>query len=389
MTNNNQQQNMATKNGQPPLRFRGFDGAWEEKKLGEVCNFWNGKAHEQDISETGYIVVNSKFISSNGDVKKFSNRQISPLSKGDICIVMSDVPNGKALAKCFLVDKDDTYTLNQRIGGIKSEKIISDFLYRVLDRKKYFLKFDNKVTQTNLRKDEILKCPLKFPPLPEQEKIAGFLSAVDEWLENLKEQKRSYERYKKGLMQKLFPAKDQSAPSIRFNGFSGDWEEKKLGEIAEITTGKLDANAMTENGKYRFYTCAKEFYKIDKFTFDTEALLVSGNGANVGYIHYYNGKFNAYQRTYVLDKFAENILYIKFFLDKELKFRIEREKKAGNTPYIVMSTLADMKIKLPSLAEQEKIATLLSSIDDIIEKTETKITQAEQWKKGLMQRLFV
>ena len=66
-----------------------------------------------------------------------------------------------------------------------------------------------------------------------------------------------------------------------------------------MTTGKLDANAMVENGKYRFYTCAKDYYKINEYAFDTDALLISGNGANVGYIHHYEGKFNAYQRTYV------------------------------------------------------------------------------------------
>ena len=69
-----------------------------------------------------------------------------------------------------------------------------------------------------------------------------------------------------------------------------------------VTTGKLDANAMVSNGEYRFYTCAKEYYQIDKYSFDTDALLVSGNGANVGYVHHYKGKFNAYQRTHVMDK---------------------------------------------------------------------------------------
>ena len=98
---------------------------------------------------------------------------------------------------------------------------------------------------------------------------------------------------------------------IRFKKNDGteypQWEEKKLGKFCNITTGKLDANAMTTNGKYRFYTCASEYFYINNFAFDTEALLISGNGANVGYVHYYKGKFNAYQRTYVLDAFSENI----------------------------------------------------------------------------------
>ena len=78
-----------------------------------------------------------------------------------------------------------------------------------------------------------------------------------------------------------------------------DWEVVNLGRTCtQVTTGKLDANAMKESGEYRFYTCAKDYCQIDTYAFDTEALLVSGNGANVGYIHYYKGEFNAYKRTY-------------------------------------------------------------------------------------------
>ena len=89
---------------------------------------------------------------------------------------------------------------------------------------------------------------------------------------------------------------------------------------------------MTTNGKYRFYTCAKNYYYTDNYAFDNEALLISGNGAYVGYIHYYKGKFNAYQRTYVLDSFLENIQYIKVYLEEFLPKRISLEKKKATLP---------------------------------------------------------
>ena len=177
--------------------------------------------------------------------------------------------------------------------------------------------------------------------------------------------------------------------SLRFAEFTDKWQEMRLGDICEITTGSLNANAMVENGKFAFFTCAREVYAIDNYAFDTEALLVSGNGANVGYIHYYKGKFNAYQRTYVLDKFSCNILFVKFFLDKYLKKRIAQEKNEGNTPYIVLSTLQDMKIVLPnSLAEQKKIAQVLSACDKEIELLKSKFQCLKTQKKGLMQRLL-
>ena len=146
---------------------------------------------------------------------------------------------------------------------------------------------------------------------------------------------------------------------------------------------------MVENGKYRFYTCAKEFYHIDNFAFDSEALLISGNGANVGYIHYYNGKFNAYQRTYVLEKWTENIIYVKFFLEHFLKERINIGKNEGNTPYIVLSVLTEMPILLPCLNEQAKIADLITKLECKIENLSSQLKLAKEWKKGLLQQMFV
>ncbi|MFZ2975620.1 MAG: restriction endonuclease subunit S [Candidatus Moraniibacteriota bacterium] len=191
------------------IRFKDENGKnfpeWEEKKLGDIGKFWNGKAHEQEISENGkYIVINSKFISQNGKVKKYSNSQNSPLKKDDVAIVMSDIPNGKAIGKCFLVDKDNFYTLNQRIGGIKSSEILSSFLIRILSRNKYFLKFDNGVSQTNLRKDDILRCPVVFPIIQEQQKISEFLGSIDNLIESKQQQITQAEQWKKGLMQGLF-----------------------------------------------------------------------------------------------------------------------------------------------------------------------------------------
>ena len=136
-----------------------FDDTVQTHQLRELIDFRNGKGHEKDIVSDGkYIVVNSKFISTNGEVKKYSNKQICPLFVDDILMVMSDLPNGRALAKCFLVAEDDKYTLNQRIGAfhVKDESVIkTKFLLYVLNRNQQLLRYDNGVDQTNLRKDDI------------------------------------------------------------------------------------------------------------------------------------------------------------------------------------------------------------------------------------------
>jgi type I restriction enzyme S subunit len=193
------------------LRFKDENGDeyadWEEKILDDVILFINGKGHEQSIDENGeFVVVNSKFVSTNGRVRKFCNTQISPLSKGEMVMVMSDVPNGKALAKCYLIEKDSFYTLNQRICGLKAKTgNLNDFLIYLLNRNKYYLSFDSGVGQTNLKKDEVLGCPLFVPSsFSEQQKIANFLSSIDVKIESTTQQINQTQTFKKGLLQKMF-----------------------------------------------------------------------------------------------------------------------------------------------------------------------------------------
>ncbi|MFV0211813.1 restriction endonuclease subunit S [Empedobacter falsenii] len=116
--------------------------AWEVKKLGEVVNFKNGAAHEKVVDENGeFVIVNSKFISQEGRVRKFSNAFLCPLYKNEIVMVMSDIPNGKALAKCFIIDKDNTYTLNQRICAFEAKD--------GFDAKYLFYKINRNLSSTN------------------------------------------------------------------------------------------------------------------------------------------------------------------------------------------------------------------------------------------------
>ena len=190
------------------VRFKADDGdqfpEWEEKKLGEVFEFYNGKAHENVISENGkYVVVNSKFISTDGTVRKYTNEMIFPLIKKDIVMVMSDVPNGKAISKCFLINENNKYTLNQRICCLRTKEN-AVFYINQISRNKYFLKFDDGVKQTNLRKNDILQCPLLCPCLAEQQKIADCLSSLDEVIKKQKATLAVWEELKKGLLQQMF-----------------------------------------------------------------------------------------------------------------------------------------------------------------------------------------
>jgi type I restriction enzyme S subunit len=194
----------------PNFRFKEFEnsGDWEETTLNQVADYENGKAHEQDIADDGkFIVVNSKFISQDGEVKKFTNTAFLPASKGDVLMVLSDIPNGKAIAKCFLVEEDNRYTVNQRICRITPRNVNSKILYYLLNRNPYFLAFDDGVKQTNLRKDDVLNCPLLIPEDPkEQDKIADTLSSVDDLINAQNQKLETLQLHKKGLLQGLFPS---------------------------------------------------------------------------------------------------------------------------------------------------------------------------------------
>jgi type I restriction enzyme S subunit len=188
------------------------EGEVEWKTLEEVANFANGKGHEKDISEGGrYIVVNSKFISTDGGVAKFSNSQICPLFKDDILLVMSDLPNGKALSKTFIVDEDGKYTLNQRIGGItvkNNNELLPKFLHYFLNRTPQLLKHNNGVDQTNLRKGQILEVKIPIISLTKQAQIVEILDKFDTYTKSISEglpreielRKQQYEYYRDKLL---------------------------------------------------------------------------------------------------------------------------------------------------------------------------------------------
>ncbi|MCR8917431.1 restriction endonuclease subunit S [Bacteroides sp. ET225] len=193
----------------PDLRFPEFQGTsvWQSTLLGAVVDYENGRAHENEIDEEGnFIVVNSKFISTDGEVVKRTNTPYCLADKEDILMVLSDVPNGRAIAKCFFVDQSGKYTVNQRICRLRSKNINSKLLFYLINRNPYFLSFDDGVKQTNLKKSEVLECPLMIPSSPiKQQKIADLLSSIDDLIIATGQRIKSLKEHKKGLMQQLFP----------------------------------------------------------------------------------------------------------------------------------------------------------------------------------------
>lgn len=181
------------------------DRNWNQKPLQECVMFYNGKAHEQVIDENGqYILVTSKYIASNQQEYRKTNDLLFPLCSGDICMVISDVPNGRALAKCILIDQSNKYTLNQRICCFRDYEFNSLFLLYTLNRHEYFLSFNDGDSQINLRKNDILSCPIILPPMELQNKFADFVKQTEKTKRTINESLTKLETLKKALMQEYF-----------------------------------------------------------------------------------------------------------------------------------------------------------------------------------------
>lgn len=397
-----------TKNIVPHLRFSEFkkDGEWLEKTVSQVAHYENGKAHEQDITENGkFIVVNSKYISSDGETKKYSNTSFCLAKKGDILMVLSDVPNGKAIAKCLLVDKDNYYTVNQRICKLSPFDADNTLLYYILNRNPYFLSFDDGVKQTNLKNEDVLGCILYIPKDPtEQQKIASCLSSLDELITAETQKLKALQQHKKGLMQNLFPAEGETTPKLRFKEFEKDWKKVKLKDVSSYFNGGSYENDVKEEGMYELVTLksidtdgklnsSKRFVDIEVPTLSKGTLVMILSEQAPGLLGMTaiiptNNKYVLNQRV---AEIRPNQKVVSYFLSMAINRNQRYFSKQGagmKVQNITKPNVENYEFLVPEIFEQQKIASCLSSLNELITAQAQKIATLKQHKKGLMQQLF-
>ena len=351
----------------PNLRFPEFKGEWEMCKFKDVCSTSTGNKNTQDKIDDGIY----PFYVRSQTVERINSWTFD----GEAILTAGD---GVGVGKVF----HHTYGkigVHQRVYILSNFKCDANYLFHFFSSNFYnrVKRMSAKNSVDSVRKEMITEMPLYLPSEQEQTKIGVLLSLLDE---RIATQNKIIDK-----LQSLIKGIAQHCIRELING----WEYVRLGDICKITTGKLDANAQVENGQYPFFTCAERPFNIDSYAFDTEALLISGNGANLGYINYYKGKFNAYQRTYVLDHFSVNIQYVKWALKILLPQRIAIEKSSSNTPYIVLSTLADLKIPIPNNSKQNHIADLMMSFE---RKLSTQLALSDLYNKQkqyLLRQMFI
>ena len=168
--------------------------------------------------------------------------------------------------------------------------------------------------------------------------------------------------------------------------------EYSLLDVVNVTTGKLNSNAATINGAYPFFTCSPETLSIDTYSFDTEALLLAGNNAEGNFsLKYYFGKFDAYQRTYILTMSEERLTTYKylFYLLKTRLLELKNNSAGSATKFLTLSILKDIRFTLPRLSEQQAIASVLSALDDKIDLLQRQNQTLEQMAATLFRQWFI
>lgn len=257
--------------------------------------------------------------------------------------------------KPLFVDKP-FWNVDTAFGLISKEDILNSKYLYYFCLNYNFEKLNTTVTIPSLTKNNLLNIKINVPDLKKQEKIVKILDNIKEILLKKQNQISSLNFLSKCLFCSMFRDLNNNSLNLPMK----EWKE-----IFLTTTGKLDSNAMVLNGKYPFFTCAKESFWINEYAFDCEALLLAGNNAAGVYdVKYYKGKFNAYQRTYVLQLLNNKWSYL--FFKKQLEEKLiylKQVSKGTNTRYLTLEILKELKFIVPSYEKQEMFNEYILKIE--------------------------
>ena len=394
----------------PQLRFPEFETDWEKEKLKNVSTYFNGGSFENDVQVEGrYELVTLKSINMSGSLvhsKRFIEIEVSTLSKNTLVMILSEQSPG-LLGMTALIPIDNKYVLNQRVAEIRpNDNVDSYFLSMSINRnQRYFGKHGAGTKVQNLSKPNVENYEFLCPTKPEQQKIAAFLTAVDNKIEQLSKKQELLGEYKKGLMQQIF------SQAIRFQADDGstfpDWEEQKVGSFMVERNKKspkseayplmsfVARKGVTEKGERynREFLVNDEGGKKYKqteygdFIYSSNNLETGSIGLNKYGAATISPVYSIFQITDTCNyEFVSSFLVTKSFIHKMVRFR---QGVVYGQWRIHESDFLKIQVKLPSLEEQTKIANFLSSIDNKIEQVGKQLDESKQFKKALLQQMFV
>jgi len=388
----------------PQLRFPGFSDEWEERPLKDVSTFFNGKAYKQAelLSSGKYPVLRvGNFFTNNSWY--YSNLELDEnkyCDNGDLLYAWSASFGPRIWAGEKVIYHYHIWKV------INHSQVTKKFLFIVLDNETAKMKAQsaNGFALLHITKGTIENWKINLPTRQEQQKIAAFLAVVDSKIEQLSKKQALLGEYKKGLMQQIF------TQEIRFKAGDGsdfpDWEEKKLGDVFEIKAGQSKSKHIKKDGKNIIVDMggissepklvAKKLTDYDDDFLTTNDLVMPkddiGGGLIIGKVAEIpeNNKYICGDHIYKLTVVNGNITFLKYAINSYQVNKSFRQK-ANGTAQIGLSRkeVENQLLSFPSLKEQTKIANFLSSIDSKIEQVGKQLNESKQFKKALLQQMFV
>lgn len=364
-------------------------GDWSLGCLGNICDVRDGTHDSPKLLKKGVPFVTSKNIVDGkldlNDVSYISEEDAAEINKrskvdeNDIIMAMIGT-----IGTAARIDVEPNFCI-KNVALLKPKSINSQFIFQLICSPLYQAYINDNLDggiQKFVSLGTLRSLHVPMPDMYEQCAIATVLSDMDDLISGLDQIIAKKRDIKQAAMQQLLTGQ------TRLPGFSGEWEVKRLGELCRITTGKKDVNEGNPNGQFPFFTCARNPTFSDDYSFDCEAILIAGNG-EVGNLNYYSGKFEAYQRTYVLMNFSLSASYIWHQLSAHLADALGIGKIGSSIPYIKKGDLLGFELKHPtSVEEQAAIVNALSDMDDELATLETRRNKCMTLKQGMMQELL-
>lgn len=384
----------------PVLRFPEFSGEWEEKNLGELSeissggtpnranqHFWNGSIPWVSTALIDFNLIDraEEYITEEG--LKNSSAKLYPVGT----LLMAMYGQGKTRGKIAILNIEAS--TNQACASIVTNKEVLNHLFAFQNLSKRYSEIrdlSNQGGQENLSGGIIKKINISFPSVPEQQKIADFLTQIDNKINQLSQKKQLLERYKKGVMQQIF------SQEIRFTDDDGgefpEWEEKELDSLCIIKKGiQLNRDAMIENAEFPVINGGiKESGYTTEWNTESNTITISEGGNSCGFVNMIKQKFWCGGHCYYIGELKSidnEYLYqiLKFNQDGLMRLRV-----GSGLPNIQKKSLSEYIIFYsPTIKEQTKIANFLTAIDNKIALVESQLHGTKQYKKGLLQQLFV
>ena len=379
----------------PKLRFKGYNDEWEKVKLKDICIDFIVPIRDKPKEFNGNIPwcriedIEGNYFNGTKSDQYVSQETIDKMN-------LKIIPTGSVICSCsaslgtYAINTCPIITNQTFIGLVCSEKISNHFLLNLMNTQTRKLKIiAGGTTIPYISREKFEEYNIKIPSLPEQEKIASFLTLIDKKIEKQKELVELLKKYKRGLLSAIFSQK------LRFKDNNGNnypaWEEKYIQDVCSITTGKGNTQDKEENGIYPFYVRSPIVEKSNKYIFDGEAVLTVGDGVGTGKVfHYVNGKFNFHQRVYKMSNFSGiNGRYFYYYFSTHFYDRVKRMTAKTSVDSVRMDMIAKMPIFIPTNEEQDKIINLLTNVENIFLKNEESLFLLQEYKKGLLQQLFI